>query len=412
MNSISSKQYSPNFNSLHINKGVLKDFKCTDQYFLRDPKIKQFAQKYEVIIERGNIIGHKHNKNNDFLINMLGGILSSAFGLFLGFATTIYTATKNAEIGPTGIQSMIFGVIMGPLLFAFGKFITPSKPQYDYTLQLGKKIKKDYQGNNKFLGPTSEKFRFTDISDFHKLPDLSKEIFINDYNLFKKIISNYNIDYLDVTDILNILKNLDIKENFSNGDCFNYKINKNSNSLLTRFFDIIPNKKNINDYQQIINIMNDMHNINYNQLDPNGISVLEKIINSENSEILNLVKDFTFQYTKDIDLAYNNISDEKFKYLIDQDLKLSFDNIFSLMNLDSEESINYAISELNSPLCQKKQVINSIVSYIAKKHDTGFINNVLYPILQKHNLLSDKIHKILINSAEKRIQRYSHLYVR
>lgn len=59
--------------------------------------------------------------------------------------------------------------------------------------------------------------------------------------------------------------------------------------------------------------MKSMKNIDYNQIDENGISVLEKIINSENTKALELVKNFEFEYLRELDYAYENIQNDTFK---------------------------------------------------------------------------------------------------
>lgn len=54
-------------------------------------------------------------------------------------------------------------------------------------------------------------------------------------------------------------------------------------------------------------------NINYNQRDSFGITVLEKILNQENSDALDIVSDFDFVATNEIDDVYNNIANPIFK---------------------------------------------------------------------------------------------------
>lgn len=88
--------------------------------------------------------------------------------------------------------------------------------------------------------------------------------------------------------ILSILNDDKIKENFTNGDCFNYKINEQGDTLLTRFFDIIPDADNQNEYNQILDKMKNMKGIIYNQKDSFGISVLEKFLMRKTLQPLNL----------------------------------------------------------------------------------------------------------------------------
>lgn len=71
-----------NFRGLHVSKKALKGLECTEDALLKIPEIKECAKKYEVLIKRGKVNGHK---NLDFIITALGGMLSSAIGGTIGF---------------------------------------------------------------------------------------------------------------------------------------------------------------------------------------------------------------------------------------------------------------------------------------------------------------------------------------
>ena len=72
----------------------------------------------------------------------------------------------------------------------------------------------------------------------------------------------------------------------------NYEVDMTGNTLLTKFFDIVPNEKNQKAYNKVIEKLRKTKDIDYNQRDNFGIPILEKILNSENSQALELVKDF------------------------------------------------------------------------------------------------------------------------
>lgn len=86
------------------------------------------------------------------------------------------------------------------------------------------------------------------------------------------------LDNYDSDDVISILKDKKIKEEFKDGEHFNFSVDADDNTLLTKFFDIIPTKENQKDYNNILDSMKDMKKINFNQKDSFGISVLEKFL--------------------------------------------------------------------------------------------------------------------------------------
>lgn len=87
------------------------------------------------------------------------------------------------------------------------------------------------------------------------------------------LLDNYHSD-----DVISILKDKKIKEEFKDGEHFNFSVDADDNTLLTKFFDIIPTQENQKDYNKILDSMKDMKKINFNQKDSFGISVLEKFL--------------------------------------------------------------------------------------------------------------------------------------
>ena len=49
-----------NFRGLHVSKKALKGLECTEDALLKIPEIKECAKKYEVLIKRGKVNGHKN----------------------------------------------------------------------------------------------------------------------------------------------------------------------------------------------------------------------------------------------------------------------------------------------------------------------------------------------------------------
>ena len=171
------------------------------------------------------------------------------------------------------------------------------------------------------------------------------------------LLDNYHSD-----DVISILKDKKIKEEFKDGEHFNFSVDADDNTLLTKFFDIIPTEENQKDYNKILDSMKDMKKINFNQKDSFGISVLEKILNAENRKALNLVKDFEFEYSPELDSAYENISDENFKLSV-KDLKIKFTHAIDAVRIDSAKALKIAIKEFDSPLCDKNKEVKNLLDF-------------------------------------------------
>ena len=77
-----------------------------------------------------------------------------------------------------------------------------------------------------------------------------------------------------------------------------------------KFFDIKRTEENAADYDRITSIIKSTPNINYNQQDKAGITIIENILNSENADALDIVKDIEFDYTPYLDTLFNYIKDD------------------------------------------------------------------------------------------------------
>ena len=205
--------------------------------------------------------------------------------------------------------------------------------------------------------------------------DLQEENNIeNNKQNFMDIMDKFNIDSLyEPKDILAILKDKELKNNFSMEDCFNYKLSDDSqDTLLTKFLDIIPTEENQKDYDKILNIMKKTKNIDYNQVDSNGISVIEKIMNSENLAMLDLVKDFDFNYSREMDYAYERIDNKEFKDKV-KNLNINFPNVKEAIRLNSTEALQKLLPEFKSPFFNTKK----LVSDLSGKVSINNLNNAI-----------------------------------
>lgn len=377
-----------NFRGLHVSKKALKGLECTEDALLKIPEIKECAKKYEVLIKRGKVNGHK---NLDFIITALGGMLSSAIGGTIGFFISMYMCMKNKDI--TAMESalpMLSGMFGGPLLYTMGTILYRNKPTYEYIVQGGKGITHNALGETQLTGTKSKEYRI-DKDNWHGvIQNMTKEIQDEDYGRFSRTIRKYNINELDNTkNILNILKDPVIKNEFSNGDCFNYKINEQGDTLLTKFFDIIPDETNQNEYNQILDKMKNMKGIIYNQKDSFGISVLEKILNAENFAALEIVKDYKFPYSEELDDACNNIADKNFKNKA-LNLNFSFPQIENVLSKGGY--LDKVLQKLSaSPFfnANKDKLSKEILEY-TDNWNKSYRSEFLFPVLLKHGMLPNE----------------------
>lgn len=143
---------------------------------------------------------------------------------------------------------------------------------------------------------------------------------------------------------------------------FNFSIDTDDNTLLTKFFDIIPTQENQKDYNKILESMKGMKKINFNQKDSFGISVLEKILNSENLKAFELVKDTEFDYSPELDSVYENIADKDLKERA-KNLKIKFTHAIDAVRIDSAKALKIAIKEFDSPLCDKNKEVKNLLDF-------------------------------------------------
>ncbi len=391
------------FNGLHVSPKVLKELGCSKDTFLRNPAIKKCAQNYEVLIKRGNVIS---NGESDFMTTAIKGILASAFGLSAGSLASIISAIHGTLTPASGAVLTAGGMLGGLGVYALYNLFKPKDAEYEYIIQGGKGISKDGLNKNKLTGILSEEHRIKDSSEIKNIKGLTEEILRNDAQNFSEIINaKYrDYDFGNTGNILAFLQDGRIKKDFYNGDCFNHKINTNGDTLLTKFFDITPDEKNRNEYNQIIEIMKNMKAIDYNQQDSYGISVLEKILNSENLTGLSLVKNYHFPYSKELDYAYENIRNSAVKRRAKM-LNIEFTIPFEALKMQSKEALDKAMEEFDSPFCNKTKLAGDMVNFAKRNCNNSFVRNVLFRKLNEKNLLSGDMLSDVINTHQNRWNR-------
>ena len=354
----------------------------------RNPAIKECADKYNVLVKRGKKIGNITLPEKVFpralAISLGAGILAS-FGiapLVPSIAGTLI-ATSAVAVG------MAFLAYLNMPLWLDKVF---GANKYEYTLQGGKNFKDNKM--EEFAGVQTKQYTFKNRVELDRIFGLAEDIRQQDETKFSEILNKNNTgDFYDTDEILKILELPEIKENFYNGEVFNYPADKDGNSLFLRFLDIVPNEKNQNDYNKILNIIKNMPNVDLIQKDNYGISSVEKILNSENHQTFELIKDIEIPYSKELDYAYEQIYDESFKRKA-KTLNVKFDDIFKVIDIQSEKGLEEAMKQFDSPFCNKQKIATKICQmtselklkfrYPDDERKYQFLKFIVYPKIEEY----------------------------
>ena len=201
------------------------------------------------------------------------------------------------------------------------------------------------------------------------------EVLLRD-NKFIKVSENYlrekylakitqNINLYDTQTMLELLEVAG-----SDFETITTKIPDYDNILLT--IADIPSRNNPQAYQKIIDKLNSLGNVNFNMKDSNGISLLEKVINSENMQLLKVIShpsNAALEYSSELEFAYKGIRDNKFKKQVDNELNLRFPQLEDAVKCSSQTAFEKIKNQLDSPLCKRKKVLEHLWQ-IAKENST------------------------------------------
>lgn len=377
---IYSQYNCQNFQALHVNPKTLKRLGTTKEALLKNASIKDCSDRAEVTLKSKRHYDFKEFYREDIeaistLTGLAGGLVGAAGTLIVGLLRALSLVKTDAALWwPFAAGCSI------PVLSIASYLISRIIPRIRYTgeIQAGDRIE-----NNKLAGRVTKQHEFYEKDNYK----LAEELMKKGNNDFRMVMTKYTID--TPKGILSILNDDKIKENFTNGDCFNYKINEQGDTLLTRFFDIIPDADNQNEYNQILDKMKNMKGIIYNQKDSFGISVLEKILNAENFAALELVKDYKFPYSEELDDACNNIADKNFK---NKALNLNF-SFPQIENVLSEGGyLDKVLQKLSaSPFfnANKDKLSKEILVY-TDNWNKSYRSEFLFPVLLKHGMLPNE----------------------
>ena len=378
---IYSQYNCQSFQALHVNPKTLKRLGTTKEALLKNASIKDCIDRAEVTLKSKRHYDFKEFYREDIeaistLTGLAGGLVGAAGTLIVGLLRALSLVKTDAALWwPFAAGCSI------PVLSIASYLISRIVPRIRYTgeIQAGDRIE-----NNKLAGRVTKQHEFYEKDNYK----LAEELMKKGNNDFRMVMTKYTID--TPKGILSILNDDKIKENFTNGDCFNYKINEQGDTLLTRFFDIIPDADNQNEYNQILDKMKNMKGIIYNQKDSFGISVLEKILNAENFAALELVKDYKFPYSEELDDACNNIADKNFK---NKALNLNF-SFPQIENVLSEGGyLDKVLQKLSaSPFfnANKDKLSKEILVY-TDNWNKSYRSEFLFPVLLKHGMLPNEV---------------------
>lgn len=378
---IYSQYNCQSFQALHVNPKTLKRLGTTKEALLKNASIKDCIDRAEVTLKSKRHYDFKEFYREDIeaistLTGLAGGLVGAAGTLIVGLLRALSLVKTDAALWwPFAAGCSI------PVLSITSYLISRIVPRIRYSgeIQAGDRIE-----NNKLAGRVTKQHEFNEKDNYK----LAEELMKKGNNDFRMVMTKYTID--TPKGILSILNDDKIKENFTNGDCFNYKINEQGDTLLTRFFDIIPDADNQNEYNQILDKMKNMKGIIYNQKDSFGISVLEKILNAENFAALELVKDYKFPYSEELDDACNNIADKNFK---NKALNLNF-SFPQIENVLSEGGyLDKVLQKLSaSPFfnANKDKLSKEILVY-TDNWNKSYRSEFLFPVLLKHGMLPNEV---------------------
>ena len=211
---------------------------------------------------------------------------------------------------------------------------------------------------NNYLKFLREKYNYIDFTpDFDS--GIVKSFTGEEYKLPPK--GNY-------TDIDSVIKYLN-KPDVINTD--GYILNFNDD-IINSIADIVPLENNKTKYKEMIRLLKNLKQINYDKKDSYDISVIEKIMNAENYELLEVVKDSGIKYLPELDFVYTNISDKNFKEQINN---INFNNVEELVNIirtKDKTKLPLLDKYLSSPLILNNRNIREQLKYVHERTGNAF----------------------------------------
>ena len=198
----------------------------------------------------------------------------------------------------------------------------------------------------------AEKYKYVQSFRTH---ELFAEIELNDAFEKAKDINLFKAD-----EMYSFLKQLQSKGKLT-AKHFSTPVDGDGNTLLMYIADIPLDEENAYEYEQILKILISTPDIDFEQQDKFGISFLEKVINSENIELLNVLrKKPKLKYNPMLDYAYEGIQSQEFKKELGY-LDLEFPELEKAVKLNSTEAFEKVKNQLHSTFCNNKKEIEHLI---------------------------------------------------
>lgn len=138
--------------------------------------------------------------------------------------------------------------------------------------------------------------------------------------------------------------------------------------------DIPRTEENKESYDKIIHFISSIneYEFDFNKKDKHGISFMEKVINSENIQLLEMIKKLKKKdlvFYPELDWAVNGVQNQEFKEKL-KELDFKFEVLEKTAELRSIKAMQKFEKLLDSPLCDKNKMIKKIWE-IASSHQRG-----------------------------------------
>lgn len=233
---------------------------------------------------------------------------------------------------------------------------TESNRLYNSLWKRAQEIGKDENGN--FTKEGLQK-----IKDFFKLDNqYDEEISLNKLNtilkgkttnkILEETVNGKNLyEATQMLEVLNTLKS-------------NRKLNQKTlntplqewDSLMMIIPDILPTEANKQEYSELLKLLGNIKDLDYNVKDKMGVSFLEKVIISENHRLLDVMKSSSVElnYYPEIEFALDNIQNPLFKDIV-ENLDLKFADLENAAKLGSTEAFQKLESQLDSRFMRNRK---------------------------------------------------------
>ena len=373
------------FNGLHVSPKTLKETHFSERMILAHPAIKEAADKFEVLCTTGK----KKYKFRRFGISfsefnsIIGKIIakSAILGTAVGGSIALLPDAILSQLPASDLGFPLYGIFAGLITGSFHASWSAFKQSYKKVPELDIKIGQNIEIKDNDIDKAELKGHTSDIDismrqvGYEGELDLRPQFFYirnelfnlqnKEENNFKEVLSYFDTDDLfDANNYLKLLKKLKEKCPYDK-HLFEHKIDKMGNTMLTAFFDVPLTDKNEKTYDEILDIFSKEPHLDFNQKGYMGVSILEKILISENLKALDFItkKQHMFNYTPELNDIYVNIQDEEFKKKV-KNLSFEYKDLTNALLNKSGKSIEKLMPYIEESELLDRLRIQSQVDFV------------------------------------------------